>query len=141
MRLHKVLLVALLVLGFVACGEDDDPTIGEPLSSDSSTSTTTSTAGAPTTTTLDPGTVVEVRVSGGRPEGGIERAEIALGRRVTLRVVSDAPDEVHVHGYDLEVAVGPGEAGEIAFDATIPGFFEVELHDAGRQVVELRVNP
>lgn len=137
MRLHKVLLVALLVLGFVACGEDDDPTIGEPLSSDSSTST----AGAPTTTTLDPGTVVEVRVSGGRPEGGIERAEIALGRRVTLRVVSDAPDEVHVHGYDLEVAVGPGEAGEIAFDATIPGVFEVELHDAGRQVVELRVNP
>ena len=140
-------LVALAVLG--ACGGgDDDAQVGESLTSDSTTSsapeTGTSTEDTTTTTaTADEpdGTVVEVKLVGGRPEGGVQRAAVKVGETVILRVTSDTGDEVHVHTYDLEFAVGPGTAGELTFDATIPGVFEVELHDAGREILKLEVSP
>lgn len=137
-------VVALAVLG--ACGGgDDDAEVGEPLTSDSTTTTApetgTSTEDTTTTIAVPEGTVVDVKVVGGRPEGGVERAAVKLGETVVLRVTSDADDDVHVHGYDLEVAVGPTRPGELTFEATIPGVFEVELHDAGREILKLEVSP
>ena len=137
-------VVALAMLG--ACGGgDDDAEVGEPLTSDSTTTTApetgTSTDDTTTTTAEPEGTVVEVKVVGGRPEGGVQRAAIKLGDTVILRVTSDADDEVHVHGYDLELEVGPTRPGELTFEATIPGVFEVELHDAGREILKLEVSP
>jgi hypothetical protein len=48
-------------------------------------------------------------------------------------------DEVHVHGYDLTAALTPGQPTELTFAATIPGVFEVELHDAGTVLLTLQV--
>ena len=124
-------LIAMAVLG--ACGGgDDDAEVGESLTSDSTTTT------APT---APEGRVVDVRVVDGRPEGGVQRAAVKVGDAVILHVSSDTADDVHVHGYDLEFAVGPDAAGELTFDATIPGVFEVELHDAGREILKLEVSP
>ena len=44
-----------------------------------------------------------------------------------------------MHGYDLEAELAPGQPAEIAFDATIPGVFEVELHEAGTLLLSLQV--
>jgi hypothetical protein len=46
---------------------------------------------------------------------------------------------VHVHGYDLATALTPGTPAELTFDATIPGVFEVELHEAGTVLLSLQV--
>jgi len=58
-----------------------------------------------------------------------------------LRVESDVSDEIHVHGYDLVAAVSSGGIGELQFNADIPGIFEVELEDAGLEILQLVVEP
>ena len=64
---------------------------------------------------------------------------VPAGEQVTLVLTSDVADQVHVHGYDLTAELVPGQPSEIAFAATIPGVFEVELHDAGTVLLSLQV--
>ena len=67
--------------------------------------------------------------------------EVREGDRVTLRLTSEAPTEVHVHGYDLEEEVSPGEAATLSFDADLPGRFEIEDHASEDVLVVLLVQP
>ncbi len=83
---------------------------------------------------------IEVQVSGGQISGDTGRVPVAAGSHVTLVVTSDVADEVHVHGYDKEQELSPGQPAEIVFDATIPGVFEVELHEAGTTLLSLQVS-
>ena len=83
---------------------------------------------------------IEVQVSGGRVHGDTGRVPVAAGSHVTLVVNSDVADEVHVHGYDVEQELSPGQPAEIVLDATIPGVFEVELHEAGTTLLSLQVS-
>ena len=85
--------------------------------------------------------MVRVNVRGGVPAGGVVRASTDKGDRVVLLVTSDVSDHVHVHGYDLMRDVGPGSPARIAFKATIPGRFEIELEDRRVPIAELTVNP
>jgi plastocyanin len=95
---------------------------------------------APSSSASTPaGQRIEVQVSGGEVSGDTGRVPVAAGEHVTLVITSDVADEVHVHGYDLEAELSPGQPTEIAFDATIPGVFEVELHEAGTQLLSLQV--
>jgi hypothetical protein len=84
---------------------------------------------------------MRIVIKGGKPTGGIERVSVTKGDRVRLVVVSDVPDEVHLHGYDLSTDVSPTRRGVIAFRATVPGRFEVELEERGLQIGELEVRP
>jgi hypothetical protein len=56
-------------------------------------------------------------------------------------VRSDAADEVHIHGYDLDKEVPANGSVSFSFPADIEGIFEVELHGSEKQIAELRVNP
>ena len=58
-------------------------------------------------------------------------AEVSVteGNHVNLQITSDHPIELHLHGYDLEKEVAPGEPAELAFDATITGRFAIEDHN------------
>jgi heme/copper-type cytochrome/quinol oxidase subunit 2 len=80
-----------------------------------------------------------VRVSGGQVSGDTGRVPVPAGEPVTLTITSDVADEVHVHGYDLTAELAPNVAAELTFAATIPGVFEVELHDAGTVLLTLQV--
>ena len=82
-----------------------------------------------------------VRVSGGQPVGGVKTLTYRNGDRVRLRVVADAADEVHVHGFDIEREVGPSEPARFDFKADIEGRFEVELHNTETQIAEIEVRP
>ena len=144
-RLAGIALAAAALL--VACGDDDD-TGGGTSSSDTTASTastaTTSGDGSSTTTatTAAPepeGTVLEVVVTGGAVESGARDEQVSLGDEVTIRVTADVADEIHVHGYDLVADTAPGQPADITFVADIPGQFEVELHDAGLQLLNLIV--
>jgi hypothetical protein len=50
--------------------------------------------------------------------------------RVVLRLTSDAPGELHLHGYRLEAKLAPGTARELAFDAYATGRYRLEWHPA-----------
>jgi hypothetical protein len=84
---------------------------------------------------------IRIAIRGGRPSGGIRRARVRQGRRVRLLVRSDVADHVHLHGYDIFRDVAPGAPARLAFRATVPGRFEVELEDRGIQIAELEVRP
>jgi heme/copper-type cytochrome/quinol oxidase subunit 2 len=45
--------------------------------------------------------------------------------RVTLRVSSDEPMELHLHGYDVEREVEPGRETKLRFKADLTGRFEI----------------
>jgi hypothetical protein len=80
-----------------------------------------------------------VTLAGGQVSGDVGRVPVPAGEQVTLAITSDVADEVHVHGYDLTAALTPGQPTELTFAATIPGVFEVELHDAGTVLLTLQV--
>ena len=80
-------------------------------------------------------------VRGGLPEGGIRRLSVQRGQEVRIVVRSDAPDELHLHGYELERRVGPGAPAQFRFRADIPGRFELETHQRHALVGELEVRP
>jgi hypothetical protein len=70
---------------------------------------------------------------------------------VELRWTSDRPLKLHLHGYDLELAVKPGEPAVMAFKAKIAGRFSLAsvaeaekgraAHQHGPRVLYLEVHP
>jgi plastocyanin len=90
--------------------------------------------------------VTRIRIQGGQVVGGPKTVEVARGDAVRLVVAADAPDEIHVHGYDITKNAGPGAPARFVFRADLEGVFEVESHvaeDAGRNplVARVVVNP
>ncbi len=148
MRARLVLVFAIVsigALGLSACGGDGG-------------STTTSASPPPATTPPPPQppppppssptpapkpevTTVRIVVRGGEVRGGIQRATVGQGKQVAIVVSSDVADEVHLHGYDKMVDVAPGKPARLAFVASIPGRFEVELENRGLQIADLEVRP
>lgn len=98
-------------------------------------------AGCGTATDAPPGEPVTLTAE--LVDGGVqvpqEAPEVPRGTEVTLQITSDAPVEVHVHGFDAYVRLdGPG-TGEVTFSADIPGVFEIETHDTGLLIYRLAV--
>ena len=123
-----------------SCGGDEEEAVTTTSPTDSQTVTATSQT-TETSTQPEGPTIVRVAVAGGIPEGGIVRDTVDKGDKVVLVVTSDVADEIHVHGYDVSRDVVAGGTARVAFDATIPGRFEVELESRGAQIAEITVNP
>ncbi len=81
----------------------------------------------------------DVSISGGEMEPG--ELSVTEGDQVNLRITSEEPVEVHLHGYDLEREVEPGEPGEISFEADTSGRFEIEDHETEAVLGTLVVQP
>ncbi len=56
---------------------------------------------------------------------------VTKGDTVRLRLTSDAPGDIHLHGYRLEAKLVPGVPGEIVFKAYATGRYRLEWHPAG----------
>ena len=69
------------------------------------------------------------------------KVTVAQGDRVVLRITSASPVEIHLHGYDLEREVEPGEPGELSFEAKLTGRFEIEEHETEEVLGTLVVEP
>ncbi len=104
------------------------------------TETMTSPATTAQTATAPKPTTIAIVVEQGKPRGGIARPTVKKGDKVVLVVRTDAGEEVHLHGYDIEKPVTPGTPVRIPFTASLPGRFELELHhpDALLAVIEVR---
>jgi hypothetical protein len=144
-RLRASLVTAGLVLALSGCAGTADPSASSspgtsaPVTSapEVSSPASSSPTAAPTTPA---GQRIVVAVTAGQVTGDTGRVPVAVGEQVTLVVTSDVADELHVHGYDLRTALTAGTPAELSFQATVPGVFEVELHDAGTVLLTLQVS-
>jgi hypothetical protein len=82
---------------------------------------------------------ITVTIAHGKASGDTGRIPVPTGTPVTLVVTDDAPDQVHLHGYDIEKDLVPGKPTTLNFVANLPGVFEVELHKANIVIVHLQV--
>jgi hypothetical protein len=96
-------------------------------------------SGAPGTAAGATGQRIEVSIARGKISGAIGRVQVARGTPVTLVVTSDAADEVHLHGYDIEKELAPEKPATLQFTATLTGVFEVELHEANVVLLRLQI--
>lgn len=53
---------------------------------------------------------------------------VTQGDAVRLRCSSDQPLKLHLHGYDIEKSITPGEITEFAFKAHASGRFPINVH-------------
>ncbi|MFC0447615.1 hypothetical protein [Rhodococcus jostii] len=117
-RLAGLVVIPAVALALVAgCGSEDD---------------------APAT---NDGVVIDVVIKGGTVTPGDERIDAAVGETVTVRIDSDADDELHVHAVpEHSFEIHPGTQ-ETQFSVDVPGQVAMELHDAGKTVATLLVRP
>ena len=87
----------------------------------------------------DADTIIEIVVADGSVERDDTRVVVDEGSTVGLIVSSDSADNVHLHGYEILAAVGPGDPVELVFSADSSGVFEVELENAGLFLFDLQV--
>jgi hypothetical protein len=147
MRARVALLLALVsvgAFGLAACGGDDGSTTTSASPPPPPPPATTPPPQPPPPPPSPPKpevTTVRIVVRDGKVRGGIQRATVEQGDKVAIVVGSDVADEVHLHGYDKMIDVAPGKPARLAFVASIPGRFEVELEDRGLQVADIEVRP
>ncbi|MGH8460498.1 MAG: hypothetical protein ACRESS_02715 [Stenotrophobium sp.] len=85
--------------------------------------------------------VFDIGVRGGQRVSGPAQIRVQVGDDVVLRVTSDHDDELHLHGYDLLLALHANVPGELRFKAVHSGHFDYELHHADLELGALDVMP
>lgn len=75
--------------------------------------------------------------------GATKTITVDKGDTIVIRGRASSAGEMHVHGYDKEVALEPNKIARIKLKATIDGEFPIEFHLASghADVGTLRVNP
>jgi FtsP/CotA-like multicopper oxidase with cupredoxin domain len=142
------LVVAVVAFLIVRPGGDDEPSGTPSAQTETGANNGGETAEAQTTGSETPAQpkTIGIQIRGGSVVGGAKTIEVTKGDTVRIIVASDAPDEIHLHGYDIEREVAPGKPGRFQFKADAEGEFEMESHtaeDAGREplVAQLVVSP
>jgi len=57
-----------------------------------------------------------------------EAVSVCKGQELTLAITAEQAGEIHIHGYEKEMEVQPGDTATFTFNATLPGQFPIELH-------------
>jgi hypothetical protein len=146
------LLPALGMLVLAGCGDESDagsspstpPPTSAPTSTPPATPTETPKSGTPSNTT-DPSreqadVTVNITVANGKVNPSGASIKVKAGQTVLVTAVSDAEEELHIHGYDKELELAPGKPGSVKFTADMKGTFEVETLKSGKLVAKLVVS-
>jgi plastocyanin len=130
------LVVAVIAFVIASPGGDDD---GDNTAQTTPTTTTKTGTGTTETQAEAPAPpkpeVTRIEIRGGEVVGGPAEITAKNGDTVVIVVSADAPDDIHLHGYDIEKKAGPGQPARFRFKANAEGEFELESHvaeDAGR---------
>ena len=147
-----VAAIVVAVVGFVIANPGGDDESGDQAARATTEQSTTEgqegtreeTESAETTRAEPPEPeVTRVRIRGGEVAGGAANITIEKGDVVRIVVAADAPDDIHLHGYDIEKPAAPGQPARFKLKADIEGSFEMESHvaeDAGRDPLIARLN-
>ena len=140
--------LAVAVVAFVIASPGSDDEDGDQAAETTATQTQTEVETQTETTPPEPpqSSVTRIQIQGGEVVGGAPSIEVEQGEPVRIVVAADAPDEIHLHGYDLTREAAPGAPARFNFTADLEGVFEIESHtaeDAGLDplVARLLVNP
>ena len=147
-----VLAVAIVAVAFIALRpSDSSDKADDPAGNAETTATAPAEDGAETPTATAesaPPPPKEITLRDGTPQGGVQRIEVTKGDEVRLQVRTNetTPDEIHLHGYDIEKETKSGAPANFRFRADIEGVFEIESHtaeDAGKEplIARLVVEP
>ena len=141
-RLVLLAIAAVVLVGGIALasstGDEDEP--GSETTAQQQTVETT--GPGETVEEPPPGPRVEtIRIKDGKPAGEVRTLRYERGEVIRLRFSSNAPGEVHIHGYDNEFPVSPSGARVIRFKADLEGIFEVEEHGTGELLAKLEIRP
>ena len=90
-----------------------------------------------------PAIQVHVAIEGRKVADDQGVIKIAQGDHVTLNFSSDETHNLHIHGYDIGVEVGPGSHTVVDFKATATGRFPAEIHGSSHHnaLFYLEVHP
>ena len=131
-------LIAVVAVVVLADSSEDD---SEP-SQTAATATAT-----PTPTESAPASAEETPTPTPTPKplpllqsGKVTELEFTEGETIRFRVRSQEPEEIHVHCYDITRDVPAGRTVTVSFKASITGICEVEFHNSGEPIGELKVN-
>lgn len=145
-RIVLLLIAAVILAGGIALaassgGEEEPERAGTtpPASETQPAGVETTTAGERPQPPPRP-RVDTIRIRGGGPAGGERTLKYERGDTIALRFVSDAPGEVHIHGFDRYVQVGRSPR-VTRFKANLEGIFEVEEHGSGEILATLEIRP
>lgn len=135
--------LVVAAVAFIAVKPDEKSGTSTPNTTSVTQSTVGSTSAA---TTAAPApkpvpTTTVIRVKNGAPVGGVTKITVKQGGTIRFTVSADQPENVHLHGYDIEKPVGPGAKARFVVPAKINGVFEAELENAGVQIAKLTVEP
>jgi FtsP/CotA-like multicopper oxidase with cupredoxin domain len=126
-----VIALVVAVVAFVVAQPGDDEESG----SATTTQAPATEGGGETETETEPAPppepeVTRLRIQGGQVAGGVKEIQAERGETVRIVVRSDAPDELHLHGYDIEREAEPGRPARFRFTADAEGEFVLESHTA-----------
>ena len=74
--------------------------------------------------------VVELAIHNGQALPKPYVFSVSQDDEVVVRITSDKPLHVHLHGYDIESDVVPNVVTSLRFTATVTGRFPIEVHSA-----------
>jgi FtsP/CotA-like multicopper oxidase with cupredoxin domain len=144
-------VVAVLAFVLVSPGDDDEgggqaaQTTTQAETQGEATTPAETTPAETETTPAEPQEpeVTRIEIRGGEVVGGPAEITVTNGDVVRIVVTADAPDDIHLHGYDIEKPAAPGKPARFRVKANIEGSFEMESHvaeDAGRDPLVARLN-
>lgn len=89
--------------------------------------------------------IFELQIHSEGPTAKPQVLGVRQNDEVVVRVSSDKPVQVHLHGYDIESDVVPNVVTSLRFTATATGRFPIEIHSRGplkqRPLAYLEVRP
>ena len=96
-------------------------------------------AGACSSTTPSGPVTITVTIANGKVSPSGATYDVTKGAEVTITVTSDSKDTIHVHGYEIEKDVVPGQETVITFVADQTGRYEIETHIIQATIATLNV--
>ena len=141
-RVVLVIVTIVIAVGafLVLRPEDEDSEPAPQRTAPAETTTGAETTPEPRPAEPEPEPEVQtITVRGGQPVGGVQTIEVEQGETARFRVSTETPQEVHLHGYDLEESSTADRPAEFSFEADESGIFEIEIHATGTQIGELKV--
>lgn len=132
--IREVALFAMTVSVVAGCATPSDPPPTQGASSAVSASPSTSN---PSTSLR-----IDVTIAGSTITPSGARYETKVNQPIELHVTSDVSDQLHVHAIPEQTFdVKPPGPQSFRFTVEVPGRVEVELHQLGRTVATILVQP
>jgi hypothetical protein len=89
----------------------------------------------------DIGSTVDLVIAHGKLVSGPSVVRVKQNEPVVFHVTSDVADELHLHGYNLHLALKPGTTATLEVRTARAGRFTYELHHLDLELGALEVYP